>query len=139
MAIIATPIAHQYLRPSAWVLCCLGIGVVSQLLIATTPALPVIVIAAALLGLSAQGAKIAVDTIVQRDTHDAYRGRAFTLYDTCYNAAFTGAAAVAAIALPDTGWSRTVFLPLAGLYIIIATGYGVGIRRTRDQPASHPT
>src|SRR5699024_7528698 len=32
LAIVATPIAHQFMRPSAWVLCCLGVGIVSQLL-----------------------------------------------------------------------------------------------------------
>src|SRR5699024_6991973 len=131
-------IAHQFMRPAAWVLCCRGVGIVSQLLIATTPMMVVIAAAALLLGLSAQGAKIAVDTIVQRDTADRFRGRAFTLYDTFYNAAFTGAAAVAALALPDTGWSRAVFLPLAGLYLLIAGGYGLGTRRTRDQPVPVP-
>nr|WP_227993786.1 MFS transporter [Pseudactinotalea sp. HY160] len=138
LAIVATPIAHQFLRPSAWVITCLGVGIVSQLLIATTPTIAVIAVAALLLGLSTQGAKIAVDTIVQRDTHDRFRGRAFTLYDTFYNAAFTGAAAVAALALPDTGWSRATFLPLAGLYVLIATGYGLGTRRTHDRPAAIP-
>ena len=66
----------------------------------------VVLTAALLLGLAAQGAKIAVDTIVQRDTDDIYRGRAFALYDVLYNAAFVGAAALGALTLPDTGYSQ---------------------------------
>ena len=96
LAIVLTPLAHEWMRPSVWIVVCLGIGALSQTLLAVTPAYAVIVIAAVLLGLSVQGAKIAVDTIVQRDTADAYRGRAFSLYDMLYNIAFVGAAALAA-------------------------------------------
>jgi len=108
---------------------CLGIGVASQALLATSPAFWVVATAAVLLGLSVQGAKIAVDTIVQRDTHDDYRGRAFALYDVLYNAAFVGAAALAATALPDTGWSAVVFVALAVTYLLTAMGYRVGSMR----------
>src|SRR5699024_587437 len=88
LAIVLTPIAHRWVPPWRWVLICLGIGAVSQALIAASHRLTVVAISAILLGLSVQGVKIAVDTIVQRDTADTYRGRAFTLYDTMYNAAF---------------------------------------------------
>ncbi|WP_418607888.1 MFS transporter [Georgenia sp. SUBG003] len=101
---------------------------------ATTPELWVIAVAAVLMGLGVQGAKIAVDTIVQRDTDDTYRGRAFSLYDTLYNAAFVGAAALAAVALPDTGWSRGVFLVLTALYVAVGLAYRVGTRRVDDTP-----
>jgi MFS family permease len=70
-----------------------------------------------------QGAKIAVDTIVQRDTDDDYRGRAFSLYDMLYNAAFVGAAALAAAVLPDVGWSALVFAVLAVVYALTALAY----------------
>jgi fatty acid desaturase len=86
------------------------------------------------LGLAAQGAKIAVDTIVQRDTADAFRGRAFALYDVLFNAAFVGAAALAAVALPDTGWSPAVFALIAAGYLATALAY-----RTRaTEPAEVP-
>lgn len=123
LAIIATPIAHERLSPQQWILTCLGIGALSQLVAATAPAVPVIASAAFLLGLSVQGAKIAVDTIVQRDTADAYRGRAFALYDVMFNAAFVGAAGLAAAILPDTGWSRGVFLVLAAAFALLAAAY----------------
>jgi hypothetical protein len=68
---------------------------------------------------------------VQRDTADEFRGRAFALYDVLYNAAFVGAAALAAVALPDTGWSRGVFALIAVAYLATAVVY-----RTR---ATEPT
>jgi len=123
LAILLTPIAHRWIAPWQWILVCLGIGVVSQGLIAASSTLTIIAISAILLGVSVQGVKIAVDTIVQRDTADVYRGRAFTLYDTMYNAAFSGAAVIAAFALPDTGWSRPVFGCLMAIYAFLGGWY----------------
>ncbi|GAA4425605.1 MFS transporter [Georgenia halophila] len=134
LAIVLTPIAHESMRPSSWVAVCLGIAAASQAILATTPQLWVIVVAAVLMGLGVQGAKIAVDTIVQRDTDDTYRGRAFSLYDVLYNAAFVGAAALAAAALPDTGWSRGVFVVLTAVYVVIAVAYRIGTVRVHDRP-----
>lgn len=124
LAIILTPIAHKWVRPRVWIMISLGIGIASQVLIAYSHHVVVIGVSAILLGLSVQAVKIAVDTIVQRDTDDAYRGRAFTLYDTMYNAAFCAAAVLAAVALPDTGWSAPVFLTLTGIYALLLGWYG---------------
>ena len=123
LAIVATPLAHEKMSPARWIVVCLGLGAVSQLVLATSPEFGVVATAAVLLGLSVQGAKIAVDTIVQADTADAYRGRAFALYDVLYNAAFVGAAALAAVALPDSGYARVVFVAIALVYAAVAAGY----------------
>ncbi len=123
IAIVLTPVAHERMRPATWVAVCLGVGVASQGLLAVSHAYGVVVVSAVLLGLSVQGAKIAVDTIVQRDTDDDYRGRAFSLYDMLYNAAFVGAAALAAVVLPDDGWSAVVFGALALTYAATAATY----------------
>ena len=120
LAVVLTPLAHERLSPAAWIVVCLGVGAASQLLLVVTVARPAMLLGSALLGLTAQGAKIAVDTIVQRDTADDYRGRAFAFYDVLYNAAFVGAAALAAVALPDTGWSRPTFAGLALVYLALA-------------------
>ena len=42
------------------------------------------------LGLAAQGVEICVDTILQEDVDDAYRGRVFAFYDMMFNAAVRG-------------------------------------------------
>ncbi|WP_448073979.1 MFS transporter [Georgenia yuyongxinii] len=134
LAIVLTPIAHEHMRPSLWIVTCLGIAGLSQALLALSPSRTVIMAAAVLMGLGVQGAKIAVDTIVQRDTDDSYRGRAFSLYDVLYNAAFVAAAALAAVALPDTGWSRATFAVLTLVYVAAALAYRGGTRRVRDLP-----
>ena len=67
-----------------------------------------------------QGAKIAVDTIVQSDASDAYRGRAFALYDVLFNLGVCAAAGVGLVALPDVGWSRDVQTALFALVWVLA-------------------
>ncbi|AEE47896.1 MFS transporter [Cellulomonas fimi] len=136
LAVVVTPVVSPRTGPHRWIVACLALAAASQVLLAVTPHRVVLLVCAATLGLAAQGAKIAVDTIVQRDTDDAYRGRAFALYDVLYNAAFVGAAALGAVTLPDTGWSRGVFLALAAAYVAGAVGYGTAAARTvRHRPA----
>lgn len=140
LGILLTPLAHERMTPAAWVTVCLGLGAASQVVLATTPAFGVVAAAAVVLGLSVQGAKIAVDTIVQRDTDDGVRGRAFALYDVLYNAAFVGAGALAAVALPDAGWSRGVLASLAVVYVLTALVYGRASARheAAASPAAPP-
>lgn len=128
-AVVLTPVVTPRIGPHRWIVACLGLAAVSQAVLVAWYSLPVILVAAAALGLAAQGAKIAVDTIVQRDTDDAYRGRAFALYDVLYNVAFVGAAALAAALLPDTGYSRALFAALAAGYAAGAVVYGAASRR----------
>jgi MFS family permease len=129
LAVVLTPVLSRRTGPHTWIVLCLLLAAVSQALLTATVAYAAVLVGAGLLGLAAQGAKIAVDTIVQRDTADAYRGRAFALYDVLYNAAFVGAAALAALTLPDTGWSRGVFAGLAVAYVAAALLYRAGARR----------
>ncbi|WP_298459088.1 MFS transporter [uncultured Cellulomonas sp.] len=129
VAVVLTPVLGQRTGPHRWIVLCLLLAAISQGLLVVTSALPAVLAGAGLLGLAAQGAKIAIDTIVQRDTADAYRGRAFALYDVLYNAAFVGAAALAALALPDAGYSRAVFAGLGVAYVVVAVAYRAGARR----------
>lgn len=133
LAVVLTPLAHTRMAPPTWILCCLGLAAATQLTLAIDVGHLTVLICAMLLGLAAQGTKIAVDTIVQRDTADDYRGRAFALYDVLYNAAFVGAAALAAVALPDTGYSSGVCAALAVGYVAAALGFRTGTRRAMAQ------
>jgi MFS family permease len=119
-AMLLTPTISRRTGPHGWIAIMLLLAAASQLLLVTTPSRTVVYTGAALLGLAAQGTKIAVDTIVQRDSGDEFRGRAFAFYDVLYNAAFVGAAALAAFTLPDAGWSRPVFVGLAAAYLVAA-------------------
>lgn len=125
LSVVVTPVVARRTGPQAWIVACLLLAAASQVLLATTPSRTVLLTAALLLGLAAQGAKIAVDTIVQRDTVDTFRGRAFALYDVLYNAAFVGAAALGALTLPDTGYSQTLFVVLAAGYLAGAVVFGL--------------
>ncbi|MET7861385.1 MFS transporter [Streptomyces sp. NPDC005318] len=77
-------------------------------------------VAAFVLGMITQGAKIATDTVVQTSVDDSFRGRIFSLYDVLFNVAFVGAVAVCALILPPDGESPTVVIAVAALYSIVA-------------------
>lgn len=131
-AVLTTPVLARRTGSQVWVVLCLLLAGAAQLVLLTSVRLPVLLVCAALLGLAAQGAKIAVDTIVQRDTPDEFRGRAFALYDVVYNSAFIAAAAIAALTLPDSGYSRPVFAVLAVGYLTTAAVFGArGLRSPR--------
>src|ERR1019366_5598586 len=55
-----------------------------------------LVVGSFLLGVSSQSVKICVDTTVQQQVDDAYRGRVFSVYDMAFNVTYVAAAAVAA-------------------------------------------
>ncbi|MCP3755026.1 MFS transporter [Streptomyces sp. TBY4] len=76
--------------------------------------------AAFVLGLATQGAKISTDTVVQSQVDDAFRGRVFSVYDVLFNAAFVGAAGVAALVLPLDGHSVPLVLGVTVLYTATA-------------------
>jgi MFS family permease len=130
LAAVVTPVVHEWISPHRWIALCLVLGAASQLLLTITLTRTTMLIGSVLLGLAVQGGKIAVDTIVQRDTDDDYRGRAFSLYDMLYNSAFVAAAALAALVLPDTGYSRIAFGSLAIAYLVAAAWF----TRTRVRP-----
>lgn len=133
LAIVLTPTLSRHTGAHRWITGCLALGVLGQLLITIRLTMPTMLVSAVVLGLAAQGAKIAVDTIVQRDADDAYRGRAFSLYDVLYNAGFVGAAAIAAVTLPDEGYSAVVFACLTAAYLALAVVFG---RWGARQPAA---
>jgi MFS family permease len=136
LAVVLTPLAHEFMPPQTWIVVCLAVGAASQALLVVSVARWVVLLSAGLLGLASQGAKIAVDTIVQRDTEDDFRGRAFASYDVLYNAAFVGAAALAALALPDAGRSPAVFALLAAGYLATAAVFGPAFRRAVSPAAA---
>lgn len=134
LAVVLTPLAHERIRPQAWVTCCLVGGTTGQLVVAGTHALTPMTVGIFIFGVGVQGAKIAVDTIVQSDTADAFRGRAFSIYDVLFNTAECVAAGVAVLVLPDTGWSRTVQVVLIGFVWLVAGWYTGRMRRLGAHP-----
>ncbi|WP_405585557.1 MFS transporter [Streptomyces sp. NBC_01092] len=119
-AAVLTPWAATRLGPGRWIAVCAGAAAVLVAVLglpfATTPML----VAAFVLGLTTQGAKIATDTIVQSSVEDGFRGRTFSVYDVLFNVAFVGAAGVAALILPPDGRSAPLVVTVAFIYAAVA-------------------
>jgi MFS family permease len=79
--------------------------------------------AALLLGFCAQSLKICVDTQVQREVADEFRGRVFALYDMLFNLALVLAAVLTALVLPPDGRSPVSVVVVAVAYLVTAAGY----------------
>ena len=90
-----------------------------------------ILVAAFWLGLSAQGVKICVDTLVQLGVDDEFRGRVFSLYDVIFNVVFVAAAAVGALVIPTNGKSYALFVCISIGYAATALVYAATNRRTQ--------
>lgn len=119
-AALVTPAAAVRLGPVRWMVVCAAAAALLEpalgLPFAEVPGL----VAAFVLGIVTQGAKIATDTVVQASVDDAFRGRIFSVYDVLFNVAFVGAAAVAAVMLPPDGRSVPLVVAVAAVYGAIA-------------------
>lgn len=120
VAALVTPAAAGRLGPGGWIAACAATAAVLEPALGLTFAPVPLLIAAFVLGLTTQGAKIATDTVVQSSVDDGFRGRIFSLYDVLFNVAFVGAAAVAALLLPADGRSVPLVVMVALLYAAIA-------------------
>ncbi|MBM7167227.1 MFS transporter [Streptomyces sp. G44] len=120
VAALVTPSAAKRLGPGGWIAACAATAAVLEPALGLTFAPVPLLVAAFVLGLATQGAKIATDTVVQSSVDDGFRGRVFSLYDVLFNVAFVGAAAVAALMLPHDGRSVPLVVMAALLYAAIA-------------------
>lgn len=128
VAAVVTPAAATRFGTARWISAMFGLAAVTQLGFGLPFAMAPLLAGAFFLGASASGAKICVDTTVQEDTDDAYRGRVFSLYDTGFNLTFVAAAVVAAFALPPNGKSYPVLIAISAGYAAIGIGYGLSGR-----------
>jgi len=115
-AAVLTPWAAARFGRFRWMVVCAAAAAVLEPALGLWFAPVPMLVAAFVLGLVTQGAKIATDTVVQTAVDDAYRGRAFSFYDVLFNVAFVAAAAVAALMLPPDGRSAALVIGVAVLY-----------------------
>ncbi|MEU6219644.1 MFS transporter [Streptomyces sp. NPDC047022] len=128
-AAVVTPWAAGRLRPGGWIVVCAASAAVLEPALGLPFATGPMLVAAFVLGLTTQGAKISTDTIVQHTVEDAFRGRVFSVYDVLFNVAFVGAAAVAALMLPPDGRSAALVVTVACVYAAVAAAmYRFGCR-----------
>ena len=129
-AAVLTPLVTRRISPRAWILTLLVGAAVTQVFPGALYTVPALLVASYFLGLASQGIKICVDTLVQANVDDAFRGRVFSLYDVIFNVAFVAAAAVAAVLLPASGKSYGALAAVALGYAATAAGYAL---LTKDQ------
>ncbi|MFE3096963.1 MFS transporter [Streptomyces sp. NPDC059248] len=136
VAALITPWTIGRMGPYGWMICCAATAAVLVPALGLPFAPGPILVAAFVLGLVTQGAKITTDTVVQTSVDDAYRGRIFSLYDVLFNVSFVGAAGVAALMLPPDGRSAVLVVMVAVIYAGIALTLWNWHRR---DPARIPT
>jgi hypothetical protein len=127
-AALLTPVATQRMSQQRWIFVLLLLAAVVELFPAGLFTEAGLLPAAFALGLSAQGVKICVDTLVQLNIDDAYRGRVFSLYDVLFNLVFVAAAAVGALVIPDDGKSYAVLICVSAGYAATALLYAAAER-----------
>lgn len=132
-AALATPWAAGRLGPGRWIAVCAGVAALLVPALGLPFAATPMLVAAFVLGMATQGAKIATDTIVQSSVEDGFRGRIFSLYDVLFNVAFVGAAGVAALVLPSDGRSAHLVVAVAVVYAAVA----VAMARFEHRSVSH--
>ncbi|MFD4974554.1 MFS transporter [Streptomyces sp. NPDC058424] len=119
-AAVMTPWAAGRLGPARWIAVCAGSAAVLEPALGLPFATGPLLVAAFVLGLTTQGAKISTDTMVQSAVDDGFRGRIFSVYDVLFNVAFVGAAGVAALMLPPDGRSAVLVVTIAVIYGAVA-------------------
>jgi predicted MFS family arabinose efflux permease len=131
---LVTPVVVRRVSKPLWVSAMLTLGALVELGLVLPYEEATFVLAGLAFGVVSQASKICIDTIVQENVDDAFRGRVFSVYDTLFNVAFVVAAAVAASVLPADGVSRPTISALAGLYAAAAGLYALGNRGSLLNP-----
>ncbi|MFE9092719.1 MFS transporter [Streptomyces sp. NPDC007264] len=119
-AAVVTPWAAGRLGPGRWIAVCAAAAALLEPALGLPFATAPMLVAAFVLGLVTQGAKISTDTIVQSRVDDGFRGRVFSVYDVLFNVAFVGAAGMSALMLPPDGRSAVLVVTVAVIYAAVA-------------------
>ncbi len=116
IGVVLVPLVARKIRPDFIVPISFAIGSAGVLLAAASPTRGPMTVAALIVGVSYAFAKIPVDTIVQEEMPDDYRGRAFAAYDLLFNVARVAGTGAAAVAI-EAG------APVDGILSASALGY----------------
>ena len=125
LAAVVTPPMSAWLGVRRWVVVSLLASGVLQVFPGAIYTKPALLVAAVLLGITAQSVKICVDTLVQAHVDDEVKGRVFVLYDVIFNVALVLAATIGALILPTDGTSVPILLGLAAVYLLTGAAFAV--------------
>lgn len=123
VAAAVTPLITARFGVRVWVIVALFLSAVLQAFPGTIYTKITLMIAAFLLGVTAQSVKICVDTLVQAHVDDDVKGRAFVIYDMLFNVALVLAACITALIMPPDGRSVPILLGLAGCYALLGVAF----------------
>jgi MFS family permease len=124
LAALVTPAIARRIGTARWIVGLYAGAAVAQLSCGLQFRPAPLLVGAGFIGIASAGAKICVDTIVQQQVDDDFRGRVFSFYDTLFNMTFVAAAVGAAFMLPRTGRSTPAVLFLSAGYAATAIAYG---------------
>jgi MFS family permease len=132
---VATPPATRRFGKRRWIIALLAAAGVAIAVFGLPFQPGLLVVGAFVLGVAAQGVKVSVDTTVQEEIDDVFRGRVFSLYDMLFNVTYVAAAAVTASELPQSGRSVPVMTALAVGYLAAAATFAAISGRHRTPPS----
>ena len=136
LAAFVTPVVTDRIGKSRWVVLVFAAAAIAQVLFGLPFAMAPLLVGAFVIGFVTQSAKICIDTIVQEEIDDDFRGRVFSFYDTLFNLTFVLAALLAAFVLPKDGKSYPVLFGIGVGYALTAVLYGAAERRGRPARVS---
>jgi MFS family permease len=134
LAAFLTPPATRLIGGWRWIS---GLFAASGVLVLLgLPFRPVLLVVATFgVNIASQGTKIVVDTTLQRECDDDYRGRVFSVNDTTFNLCFVVGLFIAALTLPENGHSVPAIVLVSAGYLVLACWYGVAAYTAGRQPA----
>jgi MFS family permease len=134
-AAVATPAATRRLGAHRWSVALIASSAFVQVLFFLPYRIWLVPFGFVLTSFSSQGVKICVDTTVQREVDDRYRGRVFAFYDAIFNLALVTAAVLVSVVLPDDGYAPAAVLVIAAVYLF-TSGWFAYQRRSSSTAAS---
>ena len=123
IAALITPTMVRRLGLDRWPAVLIASSAAVQLALILPYRVELVPLAFVLTSVSSQGVKICVDTIVQRDIEDDFRGRVFSYYDALFNLALVVAAILVSIVLPADGRAPAAVYAVAGVYLVTSVWY----------------
>jgi MFS family permease len=124
VAAVITPELTPRIGKTNWIIVSMAWSAVFGFALVVPYEAPPIVLGSFVIGMSAQAVKICVDTIVQENVEDEFRGRVFAFYDMLFNCAFVASAAVASLTMPESGKSYVILISVSVLYALAGILYG---------------
>jgi MFS family permease len=135
LAALLTPAATRQIGAHRWSVLLIASSALVQVLFFLPYRIWLVPFGFVLTSLSSQGVKICVDTTVQREVDDRYRGRVFAFYDALFNIALVAAAVLVAVVLPDDGYAPVAVVVVAAVYLL-TSGWFAYQRRSSSTAAS---